>query len=181
LLNFSPRLVDLIGQLGSALSQPFLDKHFGDQALEPHNEAAVVDIHTHPQHPTTALMTYRKNWLFLETLRLSKKNALYEGNFVRAMLGAAAAVCSIRVRPAIVGMISPKASQRLDNYQCACSSKNRAEKEFTLRQREPTAQGGKRRKRKQLAQARVGPWCFHFAGGSLLGHQPLFSQVKRTG
>jgi hypothetical protein len=58
--------------------------------------------------------------------------------------------------PQRCGTISPKASQRLDNYQCACSSKNRAEKEFTLRQREPTAQGSKRRERKQLAQARVG-------------------------
>src|SRR6476660_4583414 len=70
LLNFSPRLIDLIGQLGSALSQPFLDKHFGDQALEPHNEAAVVDIHTHPQHPTTQIPTNAKNWLFLESIPL---------------------------------------------------------------------------------------------------------------
>jgi hypothetical protein len=52
-------------------------------------------------------------------------------------------------------MISPKASQRLDDYQSACSSKNRTEKEFTLRQREPTAEGGKCREREHLTQARV--------------------------
>jgi hypothetical protein len=46
------------------LSQPFLDKHFGDQALEPHNEAAVVDIHTHPQHPTTDLTILRQKLAF---------------------------------------------------------------------------------------------------------------------
>jgi hypothetical protein len=62
-------------------------------------------------------------------------------------------------------MISPKASQRLDDYQCACSSKNRTEKEFTLRQREPTAEGGKCREREQLTQAHVFPWRFHRGEG----------------
>jgi hypothetical protein len=66
LLNFSPRLIDFIGQLGSPLSQPLLDQHFGNQALEPHNEAAIIDVHTHSPHPNSLTSRlYRKNWLFL--------------------------------------------------------------------------------------------------------------------
>jgi hypothetical protein len=65
-------------------------------------------------------------------------------------------------------MISPKASQRLYDDHCACSSKNGGEEEVILRQRETTTEGSNHREREQLPQARVRPRRFHFAGGCLL-------------
>src|SRR5262249_58880911 len=64
----------------SPLSQPFLDQHFGNQALEPHNEAAVVDIHTHPRTPTTDLTILPVEtgffWKWISPLMVVQKNAL---------------------------------------------------------------------------------------------------------
>jgi hypothetical protein len=45
----------------------------------------------------------------------------YTANFVTMRVNAP--FCETRNSP----MISPKASQRLDNYHCACSSKNGSE------------------------------------------------------
>jgi hypothetical protein len=63
-LNFSPRLIEFIGQLGPPMSQSFLNQHFGNQALEPHNEAAVFHIHTHPTTPSTDLTILPKKLAF---------------------------------------------------------------------------------------------------------------------
>jgi len=67
-------------------------------------------------------------------------------------------------------MISTKASQHLENYQCACSSKNRTEKEFALHQRDTTAEGGKRREREQFPQTWVRPRRFHLGGARTTRH-----------